>query len=309
MQTNSLKVAVLMGGIGSERQVSLQSGACVVEALTQAGVETVAWDVSPDALTILDDSSIDVFFPALHGEFGEDGQLQQILEQKGLAYTGSHSAVCAVTFDKLDSKSQFVRMGVPTPASVVFSDQWDASQLTEALGDFGETVVVKPPRQGSSVGVHIVPKDAALGSVCRQVVDRFGTCMIEAYVSGKELTVGVLQDRVLPVIEVRAKNQFYDYQAKYDTNDTQYLFDTLGAAEAEALQAQALTCFRGLGLRHFARIDFMLSGEGSPYVLEVNTIPGLTSHSLLPKAARHAGISMSDLCRGVVEAAYLEHSN
>jgi D-alanine-D-alanine ligase len=301
-QTNSIKVAVLMGGIGSERQVSLQSGACVVEALTQAGIETVAWDVSPEALEILDDPSVDVFFLALHGEFGEDGQLQQILAKKGLAYTGSGPEACQLTFDKLASKVQFKRLGLTTPASVVFSKQWSASELGAALDEFGTTVVVKPPKQGSSVGVHIVPRDAELWSVCRQVADEYGACMIEEYIPGKELTVGILQDRALPVIEVRAQNQFYDYQAKYDTDDTLYLFDTLTGAEAESLQAQALACFQGLGLRHYARIDYIVSEEGTPYVLEVNTIPGLTSHSLLPKAAKQAGISMGQLCRSVVQA-------
>jgi len=302
---SKIKVAVLAGGIGSERDVSIQSGGSVAEALRQAGYEVVTSDIRPDYLEILDDGSIDVFFPALHGEFGEDGRLQQILEDKSLLYVGSGPTASRLAFDKMASKKIFDRAGVATPAAVEFGSGTDISLLEERLRDFTDKYVVKPIRQGSSVGVSIVSSEQEALRAARETFREFGDCMIEEFVPGTEVTVGILHGGALPIIEVRTKSGFYDYYAKYLDEQTEFLFDTITDADVAAkLSRAAIDCFNALDCRHFARIDFILSGEKIAYALEANTIPGFTSHSLLPKAAAKAGFSMSDLCSKIVEAAY-----
>jgi D-alanine-D-alanine ligase len=304
MQSKSQKVAVLMGGIGSERDVSLESGQCVAQALFTAGYETVTWDVAPDRLDILDDESVDVFFLALHGEFGEDGQLQSILEQRSLTYTGSRSGPCRVAFDKQASKVVFEAQGVSTPRGVLFDPAWNQGEFDAMVEPLGSRVVIKPTRQGSSVGVQILDVSGGLYDACRATVEVYETCLVETFVAGREMTVGILNGEALPVIEIRTPgHDFYDYQAKYMEQTTQYLFDTATPACAQIMQEAALACFRGIGLRHVARVDFMLTETGQAFALEVNTIPGLTSHSLLPKAAARVGLDMGELCSRVVEAA------
>ena len=305
IERNKLKVAVLSGGIGSEREISLQSGRFVAEALKQAGFEVVTADIRPDNLEILNDGSIDVFFPALHGIFGEDGRLQQILEDRSLLYAGSGPAASKTAFDKMASKKLFEQAGIATPAAVEFGPETDISLLEEQLRDFANKYVVKPVRQGSSVGVSIVstPHEAVVAA--RETFSQYGDCMIEEFVPGTEVTVGILHGRPLPIIEVRTQGGFYDFHAKYVDEKTEYLFDTITeTAIAANVSRAAVECFDTLGCRHFARIDFILGGEKIAYALEANTIPGFTSHSLLPKAAAKAGLSMSDLCTQIVEAAY-----
>ena len=299
-----LKVAVLFGGIGAERQVSIQSGRCVAEALEQAGFCVVSADVRPDELDVLQDGSIDVFFPALHGQFGEDGQLQQILEDNSLVYTGSGPAASRLAFDKLASKKLFERAGVATPRVIELSADSDVRRIDKQLRRLGKKYVVKPVRQGSSVGVSIVSSaDEALATAQRTLAE-YGDCMIEQFVPGREFTVGILCDLALPIIEIRTQNSFYNYQAKYIDEGTQFLFDSIDdPAVAARISRAAMDCFNALGCRHFARIDFILSEDAVPYALEVNTIPGFTSHSLLPKAAAKTGLSMRELCAKIVEAA------
>jgi len=299
-----LKVAVLFGGIGAERDVSIQSGRSVTEALEQAGFCVVSADVRPNELDILQDGSIDVFFPALHGQFGEDGQLQQILEDNSLVYTGSGPAASRLAFDKIASKKLFERAGIATPRVIELSADSDIRRIEKQLRRFAQKYVIKPVRQGSSVGVSIVSTaDEALATAQRTLAE-FGDCMIEQFVPGREFTVGVLCGRALPIIEIRTPNAFYNYQAKYVDEGTQFLFDTIEDPDVAAkLSRAALDCFNALGCRHFARVDFILSQDAVPYALEVNTIPGFTSHSLLPKAAAKTGLSMSQLCTKIVEAA------
>jgi D-alanine-D-alanine ligase len=302
---SKIKVAVLAGGIGSEREISFQSGECVAGALKQAGFEVVTADIRPDYLEILDDTSIDVFFPALHGEFGEDGRLQQILEDRSLLYAGSGPAASRLAFDKMASKMIFEDAGVSTPAAIEFDGDTNVELLEEQLLSLASRYVVKPIRQGSSVGVSIVSAPAEAIDAARKTLSEFGDCMIEEFMPGREVTVGILHGRALPIIEVRPKSGFYDYHAKYLDERTQYLFDTVtDAAAAENLSRSAVACFNALGCRHFARVDFLLTDEQIAYVLETNTIPGFTSHSLLPKAAAKAGLSMAELCSSIVEAAF-----
>ena len=304
-ERNKLKVAVLAGGIGSEREISLQSGRSVAEALKEAGFEVATADIRPDNLEILNDDSIDIFFPALHGKFGEDGQLQQILEDRSLRYAGSGPQASKAAFDKMASKKLFEQAGLATPAAVEFGPETDISLLEEQLRDFDHKYVVKPIRQGSSVGVSIVSKPHEAVAAARETFSEYGDCMIEEFVPGTEVTVGILHGRPLPIIEVRTQDGFYDYHAKYVDEKTEYLFDTITeTAMAANVSRAAVECFDSLGCRHFARIDFILSNEKIAYALEANTIPGFTSHSLLPKAAAKAGLSMSDLWTEIVEAAY-----
>ncbi|MFC1765943.1 D-alanine--D-alanine ligase [Planctomycetota bacterium] len=299
----NLKVAVLMGGVGSEREISLESGRCVVEALQQSPWEILAIDIHPDSLDCLDDPSINVFFPALHGVFGEDGQLQGELEQRQVSYVGSSPAACSLTFDKMATKQVATAAGVPTPEALTYTLDCSEKELMETLLSWGQRWIVKPICQGSSVGVSIVENVTEALAAARAVHEQFGDCMVEQFVAGRELTVGVLLGETLPVIEVCTQQDFYDYQAKYEDDQTQYLFDTLPADATQELQAYAATCFSTLGLRHFGRIDFMLDEDEHPWLLEANAIPGLTSHSLLPKGAQRMGTSMADMCRYLVEAA------
>jgi len=293
-----------MGGIGQERDISIQSGSSVAEALEKAGFNVVTADIRPDNMDILEDDSIDIFFITLHGKFGEDGQLQQILENKSLLYTGSGPVASRLAFDKMASKKAFARAGVATAAAIEFNTDSDIRKSKEQLLEFGDKFVVKPVRQGSSIGVSIVSDRHKVIAAARETLKKFGDCMIEKFVPGREVTVGILCGRALPIIEVRSKTGFYNYHAKYLDERTEFLFDTISdPAAVRNIEAAALDCFDVLGCRHFARVDFILSDDGIPYALEVNTIPGFTSHSLLPKAAAKVGLTMSDLCTNIIEAA------
>lgn len=304
MAHDRLKIAVLAGGVGAERQISIQSGRCVAEALKQAGFDVVTSDIRPDKLDILDDPSIDAFFPALHGEFGEDGQLQRILEARSLLFTGSGSAASELAFDKIASKALFEDAGVATPVAVEFGPQTDLRSLEEQLREFTGKYVVKPVKQGSSFGVSIVSGPTEAITAAHETLAQFGDCMIEEFVPGREITVGILCGQALPIIEIRPKSTFYDYDAKYVDDRTEFLFDTIADPEAAAgVGKAAIDCFEALGCRHFARADFVLREDRTACALEVNTIPGFTDHSLLPKAAAKAGLSMSDLCTRIIEAA------
>ncbi len=299
-----MKIAVLAGGISEERDISLQSGSCVAKALKEAGLNVIIADVTPDNLDILEDRSIDVFFIAMHGRFGEDGQLQQILEDKGLCYTGSGPAASRLAFDKLAAKQCFIEANVATPKVVIFDVNTKPKELENQLFRMSNKFVVKPVRQGSTIGVTMVDNPKSALAEARKCSAKFGDCMIEEYIPGREITVGVLLGRALPIIEIKSRTGFYDYHAKYIDDRTQFLFDTIDdPALTEKIKAAAIDCFNALGLRHFARVDFILSADGTVYALEANSIPGLTSHSLLPKAAAKAGISMSSLCVKIVEAA------
>ncbi len=300
-----LKVAVLMGGIGQERDISIQSGNCVADALNKAGFNVITADIGPDNLDILEDNSIDIFFIALHGKFGEDGRLQQILEDKSLLYTGSGPAASRLAFDKIASKKAFAKAGVATPAAIEFNHDKDIQQVEKELQKLADKYVVKPVRQGSSVGFHIADDQRKAITVARKVLSEFDDCMIEELVPGRDITVGILCDQALPIIELRTESGFYDYEAKYSDEQTEFLFDTIDdPILVNKISADAVTCFDALGCRHFARVDFRLSNNGTPYALELNAIPGFTARSDLPKAAAKTGISMSDLCTKIIEAAY-----
>jgi D-alanine-D-alanine ligase len=297
---NDIKITVIMGGISSERQVSIQSGQCIHQALKQAGINTKILDIRPDNLHLLDTEQADVYFIAQHGRFGEDGQLQQILEDKGLVYTGSGPAASKLAFDKILSKQRFLDASIPVPKAIRFDPTTDKEQIKQ----LGDSYVIKPIRQGSSVGISIVHNLENAIVAADQTYQQYGNCMIEQFIKGREITVGILNGRTLPIIEIRSKTNFYDYHAKYVDDNTEYLFDTIDDIEViEKTNDTALVAFNALDCRDFSRVDFILADDGVAYVLEVNTIPGFTTHSLLPKAAAKIGLGMDKLCLQIIDSA------
>ena len=298
------KVAVLMGGCGSERDVSLNSGRNVIDALKSEGIDVTGVDITPENTSILDDRSVDLFFIMLHGRWGEDGQLQQILEDKGLKFTGSGSKASKTAFDKTASKEIFIKAGIPTPFWLTVTSDTDWQKAEAALDGHGEKFVVKPACEGSSVGVEIrIGKSAAIRGA-KECAAKYGKALIEQYIQAREFTVGIVGGTALPVIEICSKAGFYDFNAKYISDDTEYLFDTIENSDIIAkMQSCAQKCFEAIGCRGFARIDFLMEPDGNFYVLEINTIPGFTSHSLLPKAAAKAGIPQGKLCMKIIETA------
>ncbi|HOW69770.1 MAG TPA: D-alanine--D-alanine ligase [Phycisphaerae bacterium] len=293
-----LKITVLSGGPSSERQVSLKSGRAVATALQSLSHDVTLADIAPDHLEALD-VPVDMVFIALHGSFGEDGQLQRILDDRGITYCGSGAASSQLAMNKVAAKAQFIHAGVPTPRfDVVGSDRVD-----RVLGHWSAPVVLKPIAEGSSVDCELVRDSKDLRGALVRLAGRYGQCLVEEYVRGPELTVGVLGDEALPPIQIRTKRELYDYQAKYLDNDTEYLFDIdLPPEVLENVCALSVKAHRSLGCRDFSRVDWMIDGRThQPYALEVNTIPGFTDHSLLPKAAARAGLSFAGLCQRIVE--------
>ena len=302
-----LKIAVLAGGVGSERDVSLHSGQTVYNALLEGGHHAILSDITPEDLSILEDASIDVFFPILHGQFGEDGQLQKMLEDRGLCFTGSDSKSSRNAFNKILSKQAFFHAQLPVAKHVIVHADDTQTDLQSMLSRLADKYVVKPVNQGSSVGVEIVDDSDHAAAKAMDCYKTYGDCMVEEFISGRELTVGILNGAALPVIEIRSQSGFYDYQSKYIDDSTEYLFDTLDDKTLEEkIRQMAVVGFRELECRHMGRVDFILSEQHVPFVLEINTLPGFTSHSLLPMAARKAGISTPALCRQIVAAAWSE---
>jgi len=302
------RIAVLAGGVGAEREVSLESGRHITGAVARAGFDVIRSDIRPDDLHILDDPTIDIFFLALHGEFGEDGQLQEILERRGRVFTGSGSRASRLAFDKAAAKEAFQEAGAAVPPQLYLETPAPMTKLVEAMGPLGaDRLVVKPACQGSSVGVEIVDDRHAAAEAAARCLERFGPCLVEAFVPGREITVGILNGRALPIIEIRSRNPFYDYRAKYLDDTTEYHFDTIDdAALVDRIQETAVRCFEALGCRHLGRVDMILADDGVPYVLEINTLPGFTSHSLLPMAAQRAGLDAPALCTAILEAAWTD---
>jgi D-alanine-D-alanine ligase len=293
-----LEITVLAGGPGAEREVSLNSGRAVSDALCRLGHRVELCDIGPTDLSALDRPS-DFVFIALHGEFGEDGALQAELEARGMRYSGSSAAASRLAMDKAESKQSFKLAGVPTPPFELVSPAGQAGLATRIT----PPVVVKPVSSGSSVDTSIARTPEALDGAVAAVVAKYGKALVEKYVAGPELTVGVLGEEALPVCEIRTHREFYDYQAKYIDDNTQYLFDLGMPSELlERVQRLSLAAHRALGCRVFSRVDCMVDAASmEPYFLEVNTIPGFTSHSLLPKAAARIGLTFDCLCQRIVE--------
>lgn len=293
-----LRMTVLAGGVGTEREVSLESGKAVLKAMARLGHQVTLSDITPGDLSALD-RPVDFVFIALHGEFGEDGTVQRHLEARDLPYSGSDAKASRIAMDKVASKRLFESVNVPTPAYEVVTPNTLGS-LTVRMA---APAVVKPIASGSSVDTSIARCSDQLHRAAAKVVNQYGAALVERYIRGPELTVGVLGDVALPVCEIRPSGDFYDYHAKYVANDTQYLFDLAWPSSLlERVQRLSVEAHRVLGCRSFSRVDWMVDeSTGEPYALEVNTIPGFTSHSLLPKAASRIGLSFDDLCQRIVE--------
>ncbi len=300
----SLKIAVLCGGPGAEREVSLASGATVFSALRQAGLDAVKIEVPEKGHEkVVEDLDCHVAVLMLHGEFGEDGHAQEILEKKGIAFTGSDAKACAVTMDKNASKTLFRDKGIPTLPWVAASAGDDVKRMLRDAG-LAAPLVVKPNSRGSSVGVSIVHDLGGLDEAVNLALSMDDKVLIEQFAEGRELTVGWLNGQLLPAIELAPDGTFYDYRAKYLSDRTKYLCPAeLGEAETLVYEVAQKVIDHSL-VRDLSRVDIILK-EKQPYVLEINTLPGFTAHSLVPLAARTAGIAMPDLCRRLVEMAAL----
>jgi D-alanine-D-alanine ligase len=301
----SLNILVLMGGPSSEREVSLLSGAAVADALEQAGHRVSRHDITPTDTSALDRDGIDIVFLALHGEFGESGQAQEFCERRGLRYTGSPPRASRLGLDKAASKQIFKRAGLNTPDWMIVEKFHKPAQVAQWLREFPPPVVVKPVNGGSSVDITICRDEAARREAVGELLDRYDRAMVEKFVAGREMTVGVLGDETLPLIEIVPAREFYDYTAKYaDDAGTRYVFEHgLDEETVARLEADALTAHRSLGCQNLSRVDFVLDDENLPQVLEINTIPGFTSHSLVPMAAARAGIGFAELCDRIVQLA------
>jgi D-alanine-D-alanine ligase len=298
MKKGKQKIAVLMGGPGSERNVSLATGRGVSKALRSAGNEVIDVDVRDEDFPLPKD--VDLAFNCIHGTFGEDGQLQKILEARGVAYTGDGVEESRIAFDKILSKQKFLEHKVATPESEVI-DVGRRPKMSLPL-------VVKPARQGSTVGIVIVKREDDLDSALKEAAKYDRKLLVEKFVSGRELTIGILGDQALPILEIIPKGGFYDFNTKYPFLNPQAGASaehvcpaTVDAGLTKKIQELALQAFRALGLVVYGRVDVLLSDKSEPFVLEVNTIPGMTETSLLPEAAAAAGISYADLCRRIIE--------
>jgi len=291
------KVAVLMGGYSAEREISLSSGAAVVQALQAAGVDAQAVDAADDKLyESLTNGGYARAFIALHGRGGEDGVIQGMLETVGIPYTGSDVLGSALGMDKLRTKQVWQSAGIPTPAFSVFSSR---AGVDAAKDELRYPVIVKPPHEGSSIGISKVDTADTLLAAWERAVCYDDTVLVEQWIEGVEYTAGILGDEVLPLIRLETPNTFYDYDAKYKTDTTRYLIPCgLEAGKEAELQALSLAACRAVGASGWGRVDFMLDASGQPWFIEINTVPGLTDHSLVPMAAKAVGIDFSQLvCR------------
>ena len=293
------RVAVLLGGHSSEREVSLATGAAVLEALQRRGVDAHAWDPAEQALTGFGSAGFDRVWIALHGPGGEDGALQGLLQWFGIPYTGSGVMASAIAMDKVRSKHLFQAAGIPTPDYEVVATRKEADAAASRLGF---PLIVKPAGQGSSVGMSRVADAAELDAAIALALQYDDVVLIETCIVGDEFTVAVLQGEALSSIRIETPRVFYDYRAKYESDRTRYICPGTEDAAAEARYAElALAAFAELGCTGWGRVDFMTGGDGQPLVLEVNTVPGMTSHSLVPMAARHDGIDFDELCWRILE--------
>jgi len=302
------RVGVLMGGPSSEREISLKSGKAVLLALAESGLDTVGIDITTDNaqenIRLLNNYNLDCAFIALHGRFGEDGTVQQLLEELNLPFTGSGVEASCLAMDKIGSLDIFRKQGLCVPKS-----QFLEISAYRGKGDFknelGFPLVVKPANHGSSIGLSIVENDAGIVPAIDLAFQFDKRIVIEEYIKGRELTVGILDELPLPVIEIIPKHKFFDFEAKYQVGLTEYIVPAaLEKCISGIVQEAALLAHKALGCFGCSRVDIILGQDNLPYLLEVNTIPGMTATSLLPKAAKTIGIGFNQLCLKLLELAY-----
>ncbi len=292
------RIAVLMGGPSSEREVSLNTGKAVAEALQSLGYDACALDWKPNTSlpSLLQEAKTEVVWNALHGTFGEDGAVQGLLACMGILCTGSGILASALAMDKIASKRVFESQNIPTPRWMI----WDK----DAEIDIDFPIVVKPANEGSSVGVSVVRNSDELQPALDLAGASCGPILIEEYIAGSEVFVGILSERALGTIEVRTARGFYDYEAKYGSSDTEYLIPAQLEEElCEQLQELAIRAHRAVWCEGYSRVDIRVRESGEAFVLEVNTLPGMTSSSLMPKLAKYAGLSYPEICQEILKMA------
>jgi D-alanine-D-alanine ligase len=296
-------IAVLMGGKSAERQISLTTGKAVSGALRARGHAVIEIDAAAHIAELLEKAELDAVFIALHGRWGEDGTVQGLLEMMGIPYTGSGVLASALAMDKTLSKRVFLSLGVPTPDFQLL----EAGQGAEAIR-LPVPFVVKPPREGSTIGISIVRQVGEAAKAVEEARKHSPEVLVEAFVDGRELTVGVLNGNALPIVEIIPEGGFYDFTAKYlSKGTTRYECPAaLSAEEAQAVSAAGVAAYRALGCAGAARVDVLLDRAGRPWVLEANTIPGMTPTSLLPKAAAAAGMDFETLVEAILAGASLK---
>jgi D-alanine-D-alanine ligase len=299
--SRQLNITVMLGGPSAEREVSLRSGAAVAKALRSRGHQVQELDPRENSWSL--PPGMEVVFLALHGSYGEDGTVQRQLDELRMPYTGCDAESSRVAFDKHLTKQKFIAAGIPTPRSAVI----DSAAASWPMG-WQPPVVLKPVRQGSSVGLQFVERVADWGEALAEALRYDSEALMEEKIAGREATVGILDGEALPIVEVQPKSGTLDYQSKYTAGATEvFCPGRFDEAVTKRIQAAALDAFRAVGGRDYARVDVMVRPNGEPMVLEVNTLPGMTELSLLPKAAAAAGIGYADLCERMVEMA-LRHA-
>jgi D-alanine-D-alanine ligase len=297
------RVAVLFGGRSAEREISLKSGAMVLDALRRRGVDAHAFDPQDQPLEQLIAHRFDRVFIALHGRFGEDGTVQGALEYLGIPYTGSGVMASALAMDKWRTKLMWQAAGVPTPEYEVLTARSDWTAVAQRLGI---PLMVKPAREGSSIGMSKVVSVEKVQAAYELAAQYDDVILAERFIEGVEVTAAILDDEALPLIRLETPRTFYDYEAKYFAADTRYICPSgLPQDQELAVQEQALSAFKLVGCSGWGRVDVMLDHAGRAYLLEVNTIPGMTDHSLVPMAARARGIDFDELCVRILETAHV----
>jgi len=307
------KIGILMGGSSTEREISLESGKAVYENLKQLGLEVIAIDINTDSkdenIRLIKSHKIDCAFVALHGRFGEDGQVQEILDNLKIPYTGSGREASKLAMDKIASRKIFEFNGLPVPRYKIL-ERISYNANLQFHNNLELPLVVKPATHGSSIGLSIIDKKKDLNKALDLAFRFDERVLIEKYIKGREMTVGILDDKALPVIEIVPKKRFFDYEAKYQPGMTDYIVPAKLEEEiSKKIQSIALSAHNILGCFGFSRVDMILSEDNTPFVLEVNSIPGLTSNSLLPKAAKTIGIEFTQLCIKLIELAYEKAKN
>ena len=297
------RVVVLYGGLSCEREVSLNTGAAVLKALQDRGVDAHGWDPAEQPMADFATAGFDRAWIALHGPGGEDGALQGLLQWLDVPYTGSGVMASAIAMDKVRSKHLFRAAGIPTPDYAVVQSREDASVAAENLGF---PLIIKPSGQGSSVGMSKIFEREELNAAVDEALRYDEAALLETCIAGEEFTVAVLQGRALPSIRIVTPRVFYDYRAKYESDRTEYICRGTESDEQEAVYAElAVAAFQELGCSGWGRVDFMTGDDGQPLVLEVNTVPGMTSHSLVPMAANEDGIDFEELCWRILETSFV----
>ncbi len=306
------KIVVLMGGPSAEREVSLNTGNAILKALQSRGYSAIGMDLKPETfIADLEREKCDAVFIAVHGKYGEDGVIQGALELAGIPYTGSSLLASAMAMDKAVAKRIFMVENIPTAKAKMYTlEKKDQNLAAEIKADFGLPVVVKPVSQGSSIGVTIVREESRLAQAVEDAFRFSEEILAEKFIDGRELTVAVWGEKektALPVVEIRPHSGRYDYASKYTKGATDYIVPAqLTPSETEAVQAAGIRAFKALGCGGVARVDLILGKDGVPYVLEVNTVPGMTATSLVPKAAAAAGISFEELCERLLKMAFMK---